>query len=79
MTEKKKRKLAKANDSIELANTEPANKERKVDAEIEGESEIKKKKNRRRKNSVLKAKKFKKEISEEATLLNLRFVCLLWH
>jgi hypothetical protein len=73
--ENKKRKLAKTNDSIELANTEPVNKERKVEDGEEaenGDEVVKKKKNRRRKQSVMKAKKLKKEIAEEATLLHLR-------
>ena len=66
--EKKKRKLTKTNnDSID---TEPKNKERKLDENDEN----KKKKNRRRKNSVLKAKKMDKEIAEEATLLHLRVI-----
>ena len=77
--EKKKRKLTLTNDSIELTNVEPLNKERKVEEENateekEPSTEIKKKKNRRRKNSVLKAKKMEKEIAEEATLLHLRVI-----
>lgn len=79
---KKKRKLAKANDSIESSN-EPTQKEPKLESEAntdvakteneEGDKQVKKKKNRRRKHAVVKAKKMKKELAEEATLLHLRY------
>ena len=71
--EDKKRKL---DDSGEAIN-EPSSKEPKLDIDEKADGDgiqKKKRKTRRRVHAVVNAKKLKKEIEEEATMLHLRFI-----